>query len=232
MAKSDDGGGNGFEVPFVFVKHGDPLPREWMARHPDWVKFPATLVVRREEQASARRSIPPDKLIQGDRVVDTETPDWMRKPAALGAPVRRRRATPINRLPPWNDRGAENTSEVTTARDAIEAYRQATHITDQAASTYLASVEILEPVDGVSGDARERAFLRLLRWAENGDVSDNVAYHARFGGHDPMSNADMLNYEPKEETFRHKNGTSEPVTAAGAYQITKETWNDTNRCLF
>ena len=58
MAKSDDGGGGGFEVSFLFVRHGDPLPREWMARHPDWVKFPATPVVGREEQAGARRSAP------------------------------------------------------------------------------------------------------------------------------------------------------------------------------
>lgn len=181
---------------------------------------------QKRRAGGVRRSVSPDKLIDGDGIVDTETPDWMRKLAALGAPVRRRRATPINRLPPWNDGGAENTPEVTTARDAIEAYRQATHITDQAASTCLASVEILKPVDGVSGDARERAFLRLLRWAENGDVSDDVAYHARFGGHDPMSNADMLNYEPREETFKHKDGTSEPITAAGVYHITKETWNE------
>lgn len=51
MAKSDAAGGDRLEASFVFVKHGDPMPREWMARHPDWVKFPATLVVRREEQA-------------------------------------------------------------------------------------------------------------------------------------------------------------------------------------
>jgi hypothetical protein len=33
-------------APFLFVRHGDPLPNEWMARHPGWVKFPATMVPR------------------------------------------------------------------------------------------------------------------------------------------------------------------------------------------
>ena len=25
------------DAPFLFVRHGDPLPIEWMARHPAWV---------------------------------------------------------------------------------------------------------------------------------------------------------------------------------------------------
>ena len=33
-------------VPFIFVPHGHPEPKEWMARHPGWVKFPAVMVPR------------------------------------------------------------------------------------------------------------------------------------------------------------------------------------------
>jgi hypothetical protein len=47
MADDDrSSGSDTLEVPFVFVKHGDPEPTEWMARHPGWVKFPATMVPR------------------------------------------------------------------------------------------------------------------------------------------------------------------------------------------
>ena len=41
---ADPNSSNSFSVPFVFVAHGDPLPEEWMAQHPDWVRFPATMV--------------------------------------------------------------------------------------------------------------------------------------------------------------------------------------------
>lgn len=34
------------EVPFIFVPHGAPEPSAWMARHPGWIKIPATFVPR------------------------------------------------------------------------------------------------------------------------------------------------------------------------------------------
>jgi hypothetical protein len=37
---------NTLVVPFIFVPHGCPLPVEWMAEHPGWVRFPATMVPR------------------------------------------------------------------------------------------------------------------------------------------------------------------------------------------
>ncbi len=33
-------------IPFCFVPHGAPEPTEWMARHPNWFKIPATFVPR------------------------------------------------------------------------------------------------------------------------------------------------------------------------------------------
>lgn len=49
MAEDDHGrrGSGDLQTPFLFVPHGDPLPLDWMARHPGWVRFPATMVPRR-----------------------------------------------------------------------------------------------------------------------------------------------------------------------------------------
>ncbi len=67
MAEDDHGrpGPGDLQTPFLFVPHGDPLPLDWMARHPGWVKFPATMVPRRPAaragtgaQAQARPAAP------------------------------------------------------------------------------------------------------------------------------------------------------------------------------
>jgi hypothetical protein len=34
------------KLPFIFVPHGEPEPTEWLARHPDYIKLPATFVPR------------------------------------------------------------------------------------------------------------------------------------------------------------------------------------------
>ena len=65
MADDDHGrlGPGDLQTPFLFVPHGDPPPLDWMARHPGWVKFPATMVPRRPAawtgtQAHARPTAP------------------------------------------------------------------------------------------------------------------------------------------------------------------------------
>ncbi len=67
MAEDDHGrpGPGDLQTPFLFMPHGDPLPLDWMARHPGWVKFPATMVPRRPAvragtgaQAHARPAAP------------------------------------------------------------------------------------------------------------------------------------------------------------------------------
>src|ERR1035437_10027475 len=35
---------NMVQIPFIFVKHGDPLRVQWMAEHPDYFKVPAIMV--------------------------------------------------------------------------------------------------------------------------------------------------------------------------------------------
>ena len=42
------GAWNEVRIPFCFVPHGAPEPTEWMARHPNWFKIPATFVPRSE----------------------------------------------------------------------------------------------------------------------------------------------------------------------------------------
>jgi hypothetical protein len=34
------------KLSFIFVPHGSPEPTEWLERHPDWIKLPATFVPR------------------------------------------------------------------------------------------------------------------------------------------------------------------------------------------
>ena len=40
------------DAPFLFVPRGDPLPTDWMARHPGWIKVPATMVPRGSQSPS------------------------------------------------------------------------------------------------------------------------------------------------------------------------------------
>jgi muramidase (phage lysozyme) len=77
--------------------------------------------------------------------------------------------------------------------------------------------------------ARMRAMLRLIRSDENNGASDDNAYHARYGNRDPMSDKDMINYVPKDEKFINKKGKLEHHTAAGAYRILRETWQEVSR---
>ena len=54
-------GGNEVGAAFVFVPHGDPEPVEWMARHRDWVRIPATMRPRdaRQPMTGPTRRTPP-----------------------------------------------------------------------------------------------------------------------------------------------------------------------------
>jgi hypothetical protein len=43
------------KLPFIFVPHGAPEPVEWLGKHPDWIKLPATVVPR--GRGSARENL-------------------------------------------------------------------------------------------------------------------------------------------------------------------------------
>lgn len=63
-------GSDGEQIPFIFVPHGAPEPLAWMARHPDWVKIPATMVPRGQTREGAGRgdgvSVPSGLVVWGD----------------------------------------------------------------------------------------------------------------------------------------------------------------------
>jgi hypothetical protein len=88
MASDSDPGPNttdSIQAPFVFVRHGDPWPEEWLREHPDAVRIPATFVPH-----------PPDPAEQAARL-------WgpSRIPGNL-APVRRAGPWPVDsRGRPW-----------------------------------------------------------------------------------------------------------------------------------
>jgi hypothetical protein len=57
--------GDDLHLPWVFVPHGAPAPTEWMAKHPGWIKIPATMVPRATGNRSPGRrstSLPPVAL--------------------------------------------------------------------------------------------------------------------------------------------------------------------------
>ena len=85
MADEDDDelGPDELRVPFVFVPDGAPDPVEWMAEHPGWVRFPATLV---PHEPSAPEPDPSPSPPAGSR---TELYP-MGVPVSLGAPVIKR----------------------------------------------------------------------------------------------------------------------------------------------
>lgn len=129
MAMSKNGDGSGIEAPFVFVRHGDPQPSEWMARHPGWVSFPATLVTRPEPRSAS--------MSRGqDRDVDAGPGGQggfgpMSRPVAAGAPPVWRRRVPVNRLPAGSGR--------LDAEHPIAAYLRISDAMDRTASKSLAA---------------------------------------------------------------------------------------------
>jgi hypothetical protein len=52
--KPDPNDPNTLTVPFIFVRHGDPWPTEWLREHPGAVRIPATFVPRPPDPAEQR----------------------------------------------------------------------------------------------------------------------------------------------------------------------------------
>lgn len=77
----DKPGGSDLKAEFVFVKHGDPLPTAWMAAHPGWVRFPATLVPRPDDRVRHGARLPPPDALPGSLEGGTA------RPVAMGAPM-------------------------------------------------------------------------------------------------------------------------------------------------
>jgi hypothetical protein len=46
MPATTPDGSYDLQAAFIFVKHGDPPPLDWMAAHPGWIKIPAVMIPR------------------------------------------------------------------------------------------------------------------------------------------------------------------------------------------
>lgn len=129
----DKPGGSDLKTAFVFVKHGDPPPTEWMAAHPGWVKFPATLVPRPAENARpGRASLPVPGAEPGS--VESGTA----RPVSVGAPMVQRPGLRNRGRPPrFPGRfGGEEGQE--PREDPVAAYLRVTEL--------LAAMGLVEPV--------------------------------------------------------------------------------------
>jgi hypothetical protein len=89
VGSADSSDPNIIATSLVFVPHGDPLPVEWLRRHPDAVRIPATLVPR-VAVATLASSPPPGSFVPPPRTghwrVDRHGRAWPR--TAFGQPQR------------------------------------------------------------------------------------------------------------------------------------------------
>jgi len=260
-------------VPFIFVPHGAPEPREWLARHPGAIKIAARLVPR--GGADGRGALDADlndalrpwlggaggddmAAVAGPDQGDAKVPRHTRLADLLASNASGRgeaipTGTPLDpalmkflvgkygdiavqaaqmnadmseTFPKKWLAGWQKPQNVSAAglpdpppiHASSEARSRSAPPSDPAPRK-LSQAEMLKL-------ARMRAMLRLIRLDENGPVSDYDAYHARYGGADPMSDQDMIDYQAKDEKSINKRGTLEHHSAAGVYAITQLTWNE------
>jgi muramidase (phage lysozyme) len=149
-------------------------------------------------------------------------------PAAPGPQVDREpgETSPITWLADWRP---SRSSSPTKLPDPIPSHASS-EVHNVPAPSADSGIKKLRPAEMLKL-ARMRAMLRLIRWEENEFASDDEAYHARYGGHDPMSDADMINYVPKPEYFKDPDGKVRAHYPAGAYQIVRDTWNRASKKL-
>lgn len=136
--------GSEFKVPFLFVKHGDPLPLEWMAAHPGWVKFPATLVPRPAPGARPGRAYP--QVSGADQgTVESGTA----RPVSMGAPMVQRPGLRNRRRPPRFPGRFGGEEGQPLREDPVAAYLRV--------SKSLTAMGLMEPVDAWHGKAGREA---------------------------------------------------------------------------
>lgn len=143
----DKPGGSDLKTAFVFVKHGDPPPTEWMAAHPGWVKFPATPVPRPAENARpGRASLPVPGAEPGS--VESGTA----RPVSMGAPmVQRPGLRNRGRPPPFPGRFGPDDGQG-AREDPVAAYLRVTES--------LAAMGLVEPVAAWRGRPQQGAYTK------------------------------------------------------------------------
>ena len=179
MADSKDRGGDGLKASFVFVRHGDPLPLDWMSRHPGWVKFPATLVPR-----PTPRPVVPSAA--WDRAGTNETAGYgpTSRPVSVGAPVVQRRRVPVHRLPTGGPRDAE---------DPVAAYLRISRTAGEAASQYRASMSGRPGTSGQAQGDTIPANSYFLAQAEGPSAEEEFGPTGRSRSFQESLNSDLYN---------------------------------------
>ena len=114
----------------MFVRHGDPLPLQWMAEHPGWVKFPATLVPRPGPGARRGRATPAS--------VEAAESSGLGRPVSMGAPMVERPGMRNRGRPPRFPGRFGGEEGKPLREDPIAAYRRV--------SESLAAMGLMEPV--------------------------------------------------------------------------------------
>ncbi len=166
-------------VPFIFVKHGDPEPREWMARHPGWVKIPAVMIPRRSRHHPANGGPNPTFDAAPARPVTAAVPDEEQWP--LGKPVAATLRRAMSRLhpggqPPRYPGGLGAPPGSPGSGDPVAAYLRASAAVEPGRLSDVARKHVPASKPAVPmPEARERAFLHLVRWMENEGETDDEA---------------------------------------------------------
>jgi hypothetical protein len=117
-----------FKLPFIFVPHGAAEPTEWLERHRDYIKLPATMVPRLRNGGPANPS-PPNPSFGQQRTQDgfAASPD----PGASGSPTG-------NAIPDAASGGTnKGAGRAGTPDDPVAAFRRADAALETAASDYV-----------------------------------------------------------------------------------------------
>ncbi len=124
-------------MPFIFVRHGDPPPLEWMARHPGGVKFPAVMIPRSSPHHPANGgpyptfAAPPPPVPKAAPVSEAE--QWpLGRPACAGLRGAMSRLRPGGRPPPYpGGHGAPAGRFPWIEDDPVAACRRASAVLDR-----------------------------------------------------------------------------------------------------
>lgn len=143
----DKPGSSEAKAAFMFVRHGDPLPTAWMAAHPGWVKFPATLVTR--PAGATGRARPDGVQSSGYEAEPGSLEGGTARPVAMGVPMVQRPGLRNRGRPPRYPGRFGADDDQGGSEDPIAAYLRV--------NGSLAEMGLVEPVAAWGGKDPHRA---------------------------------------------------------------------------